>query len=154
MPTRPKTDDDYEGVVYDLYVYSLEFTKLVKMETGFGMSLVKDLIDQVKFWAPAEEYYSWGNAKNGQILFGTGKTYRLNGSGEIEPISSVSSRNKLNRADLKEAELVKYNLMKRSVKDAMLGNWQDVLDHVGEADPIEEQPENNGMQIQHIEVDI
>lgn len=154
VPTRPKTDDDYEGVVYDLYVYSLEFTKLVKMETGFGMSLVKDLIDQVKFWAPMHEYYSWGNAKNGQILFGTGKTYRLNDSGEIAPISSVSNRNKLNRADLKEAEFVKYNAMKRSVKDAMLGNWQDVLEHVEDADPIEEQPENHDLQIQHIDVEI
>jgi hypothetical protein len=154
VPKRPVTDDEYEGAVYDLYVYSLEFTKLVKMETGFGMSLVKDLIDQVKFWAPMHEYYSWGNAKNGQILFGTGKTYRLNDSGEIAPISSVSSRNKLNKANLKEAELERYNTMISSVKGALVDDWGAVQQSVTTAAVVVEQPENHDMQIQHIEVDI
>ena len=155
VPKRPVTDEEFEGAVYNLYVYSLQFTKLIKMETGFGMSLVKELIDKVKFWAPAEEYYSWGNAKNGQILFGTGKTFRLNGSGEIESISSVSSRNKLNRANLAGAELNKYNEMIDTVKGAMLGNWQQVQNNVNAAAAeVQEQPENNGLQIEQIVVDL
>ena len=148
VPAKPVTDDEYEGAVYDLYVYSLEFTKLVKMETGFGMSLVKDLIDQVKFWAPMHEYYSWGNAKNGQILFGTGKTYRLSDSGEIAPISSVSSRNKLNRANLKEAELERYNTMISSVKGALVDSWETVQNSVTTAAEVVEQLENHEENVQ------
>ena len=137
-PNRPKTDAEFEGKEYDLYVYSLQFTKLNKMETGFGMSLVKELIDKVKFWAPVHEYYSWGNAKEGKILFGAGKTFMLNGSGEIKPISSASGRSLL-RADLDEADKTKYDEMVNSVKAAML-DWnalQVEVNHAGDMpDPV------------------
>ena len=140
-PERPKTDDDFEGVKYNLYVFSLKLTKNIKQETGFGMSLLKDLIDKVKFWAPVEEYYSWGNAKNGQILFGTGPTFVMNGSGEIKSINTVSSRNKLNREDLNEADQGKYDQMTTDLKNALLGNdWTNVK-NVVETAP-EEQIEN------------
>lgn len=140
-PERPKTDDDFEGVKYNLYVFSLKLTKNIKQETGFGMSLLKDLIDKVKFWAPVEEYYSWGNAKNGQILFGTGPTFVMNGSGEIKSINTVSSRNKLNREDLNEADRGKYDQMTTDLKNALLGNdWTNVK-NVVETAP-EEQIEN------------
>ena len=123
-----------------MYVYSLQFTKLNKMETGFGMSLVKELIDKVKFWAPVHEYYSWGNAKEGKILFGAGKTFMLNGSGEIKPISSASGRSML-RADLDEADKQKYDEMINSVKAAML-DWQALQGEVNAAPDMPDPPED------------
>ena len=151
-PERPKTDDDFEGVKYNLYVFSLKLTKNIKQETGFGMSLLKDLIDKVKFWAPVEEYYSWGNAKNGQILFGTGPTFVMNGSGEIKSINTVSSRNKLNREDLNEADQGKYDQMTTDLKNALLGNdWTNVK-NVVETAP-EEQIENVANNLVVVPVD-
>lgn len=137
-PKKPETDDEFGGKVYDLYVYSLQFTKLNKMETGFGMSLVKELIDKVKFWAPVHEYYSWGNAKEGKILFGAGKTFMLNGSGEIRPISSASGRSML-RADLDQADKQKYDEMINCVKRAMLG-WETLQGEVNAAPDMPDPP--------------
>ena len=139
-PKKPETDAEFEGKEYNLYVYSLQFTKLNKMETGFGMSLVKELIDKVKFWAPVHEYYSWGNAKEGKILFGAGKTFMLNGSGEIKPISSASGRSML-RADLDEADKQKYDEMINSVKAAML-DWQALQGEVNAAPDMPDPPED------------
>ena len=119
-PTKPVTDEDFESAKYTLYVKSLVFSKLIKSETGFGMSLVKELVDKIKFWTPVEEYYSWGNAKNGQILFGTGKNFVLNGSGQIEGFSSKYSRGKLNRNDLMDADRVKYDKMVEEVRKELL----------------------------------
>lgn len=151
-PERPKTDDDFEGAKYNLYVFSLKLTKIIKQETGFGLSLVKDLIDKVKFWAPVEEYYSWGSAKSGQILFGTGPTFVMNGSGEIKSINTVSGRNKLNREDLNAANQGKYDQMTTNLKNALLGNdWTTVQQNV-EAAP-EEQIENVANQLVVVPVD-
>ena len=124
-PERPSTKEEFEGKKYELYVYSLEFPELIKMETGLGMSVLKEMIDKFKFWAPVHEYKSWGNAKDGKILFGTGDSYVLDSStGMLKPISTVRSRNVLTPTDAEDGDN-RYKSLITQVRKAMLGLGDD-----------------------------
>ena len=137
-PNRPETNEEFMGKQYELYVYSLEFPKLIKMETGLGLSVVKEMIDKFKFWAPVHEYKSWGNAKDGKILFGTGDSYVLDSSsGILQPISTVRSTDVLTPTDAEDGNN-RYNTLIKEVKMAMLNNQWENVQHEVEAEPVEE----------------
>jgi hypothetical protein len=94
------------------------------------MSLVDDLLNNLNLWTPFKEYYSWGNAKSGQILFGTGKTLQMENNGQINPVVSQYSGGKLVKADLLEEDQRRMTKLANKLKEALLeigvGNNNDV----------------------------
>ena len=122
VPTKPNTEAEFESLMWDLYVESLDFSEMpvLKKDTNFAMSLVDDLLNNLNVWTPIKEYYSWGNAKSGQILFGTGKTLQMENNGQINPVVSQYSGGKLVKADLLEEDQRRMENLATKVKDALL----------------------------------
>ena len=121
-PAKPATDAEFEGQQWNLYVNSLDVSEMpiLKKDTNFAMSLVDDLLNNLNLWTPFKEYYSWGNAKSGQILFGTGKTLQMENNGQINPVVSQYSGGKLVKADLLEEDQRRMENLATKVKDALL----------------------------------
>ena len=110
VPPAPVTENDFkDDNKWSLYVESLEFSdlKMMKRENNIVTKTGLDILSSLKFWTPITEYYSWGNAKDGQILFGAGKTFKLEESGQISQVSSQYSTGKLVKADLLDDDLRK-----------------------------------------------
>ena len=122
VPTKPNTEAEFESLMWNLYVESLDFSEMpvLKKDTNFAMSLVDDLLNNLNVWTPIKEYYSWGNAKSGQILFGTGKTMQMDKNGQINPVVSQYSGGKLVKADLLEEDQRRMENLATKVKDALL----------------------------------
>ena len=122
VPTKPNTEAEFESLMWNLYVESLDFSEMpiLKKDTNFAMSLVDDLLNNLNLWTPFKEYYSWGNAKSGQILFGTGKTLQMENNGQINPVVSQYSGGKLVKADLLEEDQRRMENLATKVKDALL----------------------------------
>ena len=122
VPTKPNTEAEFESLMWNLYVESLDFSEMpiLKKDTNFAMSLVDDLLNNLNLWTPFKEYYSWGNAKSGQILFGTGKTLQMENNGQINPVVSQYSGGKLVKADLLEEDQRRMTKLANKLKDALL----------------------------------
>ena len=101
VPPKPLIPEDFNDVImWDNYVRSLNFLPLLnkdvpdageslkKAEPGFW----KGQLDKLDFLKGAREIKVWGEGKDGQILFGSGKnTYALNDSKFEKVTSSLNS---------------------------------------------------------------
>ena len=115
-PAKPETDADLEDDnKFELYVDSLEFSRPVKKSEGL-LDAVASAFDpsNLKLATPISEYYSWGNAKAGQILFGAGATYSMKPDGTISKLDTTYNSTKLSKELLNEKELSQFNFL----------NWQ------------------------------
>lgn len=126
IPAKPVTDDEFETGKYILYALSLQLEDeipLFKISNSFGMSILDAIKENVKFWKPATEYTSWGNAKDGQILFGQGKSFYFNPSDDGVTIAKVDvaglSRGKLNRKQLNTDDRLKFDSLMKPVVEAL-----------------------------------
>lgn len=105
-------------------VPSLERDKTL-LAGGFE-SAIGDAWDKINFWEGAVEKFSWGQGKNGQILFGAeGKTYALKNSvmNPVTPMSPTYTSLLEDNADLstKDRQLVKDFLEK--IKNELNSNF-------------------------------
>ena len=100
VPPKPENEEDFLNWKWYMYVGSLDIDqlKVIKKETNFVTGEVKKAWDNFKCLKSAWEYYSYGSAKDGKILIGTGTTYEL-GEG-IKPINVTYNKSKLNPADV------------------------------------------------------
>jgi hypothetical protein len=126
VPVKPGSDDEFESGKYILYALSLQLEDeipLFKISNSFGMSILDAIKENVKFWKPATEYTSWGNAKDGQILFGQGKSFYFNPSDAGVTIAKVDvaglSRGKLNRKQLNTDDRQKFDSLMKPVVEAL-----------------------------------
>ena len=127
-PAKPVSDEDFEGLQWKLYVESLKFGDEVhffKKAVGPATTFVESLKKNVSFWKPITEYYSWGNAKNGKILFAQENSYMLKIAERSATIDSMQnstySKGSLKRSDLGEVETRKLDDMINPIRAALLG---------------------------------
>lgn len=116
-PQRPASDEELENEAkWNLYVRSLQFTKPLKA-TSF-LDEVAAVFDPSNFnlATPIKEYYSWGNAKAGQILFGTGSTFSMKADGTISKLETHHNQGKITRALLSEKDQNAYDRLNESVQ--------------------------------------
>ena len=126
VPVKPNGDDEFESGKYILYALSLQLEDeipLFKISNSFGMSILDAIKENVKFWKPATEYTSWGNAKDGQILFGQGKSFYFNPSDAGVTIEKVDvaglSRGKLSKSQLNTDDRQKFDSLMKPVVEAL-----------------------------------
>ena len=106
-PARPANEDELEDEEkWNLYVRSLQFTKPVSSSPSLLDELAAAVFDpsHLGLATPIREYYSWGNAKAGQILFGTGATYSMKADGTISKLETHRNQARISRALLSEKD--------------------------------------------------
>ena len=141
-PQKPASDADLENeAMWNLYVRSLQFTKPMAKATSL-FDAVAAVFDPSNFnlATPIREYYSWGNAKAGQILFGTGSTYSMKADGTISKLETHHNQGKITRALLSEKEQGAYDRLNESVQ-LQLKKLCDAFEII--ALPGDEAPEDN-----------
>ena len=122
-PQKPASDADLMNEAkWNLYVRSLQFTKpLSKSSTLLDeLAAVFDPTD-FNLATPIKEYYSWGNAKAGQILFGTGSTFSMKADGTISKLETHHNQGKITKALLSEKEQNAYDRLNESVQGRLKG---------------------------------
>ena len=148
---KPANDDALEdSATWKEYVESLEFTMPMKTTGSLLDALGQAFsIDNLKLATPFKEYATWGNAKAGQILFGTGTTLYMNSEGGISPIDASDNQGKISKALLKGKDESAYDSLNSQVQIALKGlcsnvivNNNQVQQHVAN-DEDEEDPNNN-----------
>ena len=118
QPARPANEDDLENEEkWNLYVRSLQFTKPVSSKPSL-MDEVAAVFDpsNLNLATPIREYYSWGNAKAGQILFGTGATYSMKADGTISKLETHRNQARISRALLSEKDQADFDQLNNSVQ--------------------------------------
>ena len=128
-PADLQTDHDFaDDLTWQLFVQSLSLTDLtvIKKDVNFVTTIGADLLNKLFFWTPALEYYSWGNAKAGQILFGTGTTYALDSSGGIQPINARYNKGKIDKSGLFDEGEQKIEKMMQPIRLALLALYAPV----------------------------
>jgi hypothetical protein len=106
-PARPANEDELEDEEkWNLYVRSLKFTKPVSSSPSLLDEVAAAVFDpsHLGLATPIREYYSWGNAKAGQILFGTGATYSMKADGTISKLETHRNQARISRALLSEKD--------------------------------------------------
>ena len=141
-PKKPASDADLENeAMWNLYVRSLQFTKPMAKATSLLDDLVEGLnLNNLNLATPFREYYSWANAKSGQILFGTGSTYSMKTDGTISKLETHHNQGKITRALLSEKEQGAYDRLNESVQ-LRLKQLCDAFEII--ALPGDEAPEDN-----------
>lgn len=126
---KPANDDALEdSATWKEYVESLEFTMPMKTTGSLLDALGQAFsIDNLKLATPFKEYATWGNAKAGQILFGTGTTLYMNSEGGISPIDASDNQGKLSKALLKEKDESAYDSLNSQVQIALKGLCSNVI---------------------------
>ena len=140
VPPRPKTDNidasDDKNITNEIcwtnYVQSLDAIPLLYKGVldvsdplkEVDPSFWKAQFDKVKFWKGAQEIKSWGDGKDGQILFGSGNdTYVLNDS-KFEKVTppnpSITSVSENKGVLLDDAEYIKF---KDAFRKTLLHKW-------------------------------
>ena len=117
-PAKPVTDADLEDDnKYKLYVESLEFARPVPKSTGL-LDAAASAFDpsSLNLATPVREYYSWGNAKAGQILFGAGATYSMKPDGTISKLDTKYNSAPLSKELLNEEELQAFNTLNNGMQ--------------------------------------
>ena len=117
-PQKPASDADLENEAkWNLYVRSLQFTKPLSKSTTL-LDEVAAVFDPNNFnlAIPIKEYYSWGNARAGQILFGTGSTFSMKSDGTISKVDTHHNQGKITKALLSESEQGAYDRLNESVQ--------------------------------------
>ena len=139
-PQKPASDADLENeAMWNLYVRSLQFTKPMAKATSLLDDVVEGLnLNNLNLAAPFREYYSWANAKSGQILFGTGSTYSMKTDGTISKLETHHNQGKITRALLSEKEQGAYDRLNESVQKKLFSTIR-----ANQALPADQDPGNN-----------
>ena len=139
-PQKPASDADLENeAMWNLYVRSLQFTKPMAKATTLLDDVVEGLnLNNLNLATPFREYYSWANAKSGQILFGTGSTYSMKTDGTISKLETHHNQGKITRALLSEKEQGAYDRLNESVQKKLFSTIR-----ANQALPADQDPGNN-----------
>lgn len=128
VPPIPQTEEELCSLKWFLFLKSLTINDLsvIKNEKGnFFTTEVKNVWSNFKLHRAVTDYYSYGNAKKGKILFADGKTFEL-GDGGVKPIVANYIKGKLSNADLLEKDKQDIEAFMSPIRDALMQ-----IDHVG-----------------------
>ena len=111
--------------------------KIIEGDTGFVKDAVSSFIKAIDFDRPRREYFSWGNAKDGKILFSDKTTYQL--GGEMNKVVETKySGGKLKKEDF-AAENIEQKITNfiTPIRDALsgLGNVVPQANAVNDENP-------------------
>ena len=123
VPDPLQSDVDFaNNAKWQLYVESLTLTdvKIIKKETGTLIGALKDALSKMCFFSVIPENLAWGNAKDGQILFGTGKTYALDSEGNIGPISAIYNSGKISSSELWDKDKARVETLTSTIREALM----------------------------------
>lgn len=100
MGKAPEKEEDLLGNQYTAYVRDLTIKEgsIIEKDSAFWGNLGKAILDKVDPSRPVREYKSWGDTKDGAILFSDNKTYKL--GAQIKTVETKFSGGKFNLADL------------------------------------------------------
>ena len=122
-PARPANEDELEDEEkWNLYVRSLQFTKPVSSSPSLLDELAAAVFDpsHLGLATPIREYYSWGNAKAGQILFGTGATYSMKADGTISKLETHRNQARISRALLSEKDQEDFDRLNDTMQRTLM----------------------------------
>ena len=122
-PARPANEDELEDEAkWNLYVRSLQFTKPVSSSPSLLDELAAAVFDpsHLGLATPIREYYSWGNAKAGQILFGTGATYSMKADGTISKLETHRNQARISRALLSEKDQEDFDRLNDTMQRTLM----------------------------------
>ena len=122
-PARPANEDELEDEEkWNLYVRSLKFTKPVSSSPSLLDELAAAVFDpsHLGLATPIREYYSWGNAKAGQILFGTGATYSMKADGTISKLETHRNQARISRALLSEKDQEDFDRLNDTMQRTLM----------------------------------
>ena len=96
----PEKEEDLLGYQYTAYVRDLtiQVGSIIEKDSAFWGNLGKAILDKVDPTRPIREYKSWGDTKDGAILFSDKKTYKL--GAQISDVETKFSGGKFTLADL------------------------------------------------------
>ncbi|MBR2777987.1 MAG: hypothetical protein IKD75_13020 [Prevotella sp.] len=123
QPARPANEDELENEAkWNLYVRSLQFTKPVSSSPSLLDELAAAVFDpsHLGLATPIREYYSWGNAKAGQILFGTGATYSMKADGTISKLETHRNQARISRALLSEKDQEDFDRLNDTMQRTLM----------------------------------
>ena len=127
-PRKPQTEEELCSLKWFLFLKSLTINDLsvIKNEKGnFFTTEVKNVWSNFKLHRAVTDYYSYGNAKNGKILFAAGDTFELCGNG-VKPIVANYIKGKLSNADLLDKDKQEIEAFMSPIRDALMQ-----IDHAG-----------------------
>ena len=121
VPAKPESEADLANdVKWHLYIESLVMSdlSLIKNEKGnFITTEIANAWDKMKFLKPYGEYFSWGSAKSGKILFADTKTYEL--GSEIRPINAKYIKGKISNDELCDKDKKEIESFMRPIRAAL-----------------------------------
>ena len=111
--------------------------KIIEGDTGFVKDVLSSIPRAIDFDRPRREYFSWGNAKDGKILFSDKTTYQL--GGEMNKVVETKySGGKLKKEDF-AAENIEQKIsdFMTPIRDALagLGNVVQQANAVNDENP-------------------
>ena len=168
-PAKPQTEADLENnLKWMLYVRSLEFTSYKPKKDNYLSSLKNSVFNQAKknffFWTSITEYYSWGNPRAGEILFGVGTTLSLKKDGTISKIDARYSQGTLSKSLLTKKQEATYGVVNQVFRQGACqigtGKNINVPGAVGNDEnnhnlnqPVEQANENNNQMQEQLQAD-
>ncbi len=118
--TIPSTEEQLlKPADWDAYVSRLTVKNIPAMERDLqiGGTLGKSIVDNINIVRPALEYYSWGKAKKGKILFSDDQTYQL--GQKIQAVATKYNKGRYNKAELGDDVDQKINNFIRPIRDVL-----------------------------------
>lgn len=108
-----------DPAVWDPYVSRLTVKNIPAMERDLqiGGTLGKSFVDNINIVRPALEYYSWGKAKKGKILFSDDQTYLL--GQKIQAVATKYNKGRYNKAELGDDADQKINNFIRPIREGL-----------------------------------
>ena len=122
VPAKPVSEDDLENNnKWSLYTGSLRYTKMGQKQNEIVKSIESAFDNLVGPVTTMLDYYSWGNPKAGEILFGTGRTLSMKKDGTISKLDTRFNEVKLSRDILRNQQQTNYDTDDNTLRNAIMG---------------------------------
>lgn len=137
QPNKPTTEAQLLGDEWTNYVNNLiieDGAKIISNDTGIIGSIADTALNKINVARPIMEYKSWGNSKEGAILFSSGATYEL--GNPIKDVVTQYADGKFTKSDLGDDSDRKMEDFMEPIRTALkaLGtatNVNNVNDNIG-----------------------
>ena len=114
-----KSEADYYGNKWYDNIALLDFTNtsLIATDRNFLTSAVSGALDKMNVFSSITDYYVWGDAKKGQILYSSGKAHTLGNA--IGDVDADLIKGKIGKNDLLEKDKQQYAEFIDKIKGAL-----------------------------------
>ena len=115
----PQTSQELSGNVWQTYINGLTIreSNIIEKDSALWGNLGKAILDKFDPSRPIREYKSWGDTKDGAILFSDKKTYKLGAT--ISDVETKFNGGKFKRSDLGDNAARKVEDFMVPIRDAL-----------------------------------